>query len=189
MLFFLLGSDAGASTSVDYEENSNIPNDLPELLARITPQRTSIKRITVNRECLLEDSICAFKTVTFDFDQKFRITFENEAGIDGGGPTREYFTILLKELVSPSSSIRLFEGQENRLVPMHNTDALRGGLFKVAGRMISSSIINGSSGFPCLAHPVYVYLVTGSVDEAVEAATPDDIPDIEVRNILIEVSM
>lgn len=124
----------------------------------------------MNRDCLLTDSICAFKTATFDFDKKCRITFENEAGIDGGGPGREYFTLLLKELVSPTGSIRLFEGQENRLVPMHNTDALRGGLFKVAGRMIASSIINGSTGFPCLAPPVYVYLVTGSVDEAVEAA-------------------
>ena len=70
---------------------------------------------------------------------------------------------------------------------MHNTDALRGGLYKVAGRMITSSIINGSSGFPCLAAPVYVYLVTGSVDEAVEAAAPDDIADFEIRNILTEV--
>ena len=164
-----------------------MPNDLLELLSRISPKRTSVKRITVNRDCLLADSICAFKSTLFDFDQTFRITFENEAAIDGGGPTREYFTLLLKELVSPSSSIRLFEGQENRLIPMHNTDALRGGIFKVAGRMIASSIINGCPSFPCLAPPIYTYLLTGSVDEAVEAATPEDIADIEVRSILTEV--
>lgn len=191
--------DLGASTSEIYdpgvltldrnEDGNTLPNDLPELLTRLSPKGTSIKRVTVNRDSLLADSICAFKTATFDFDQKFRITFENEAAIDGGGPTREYFTLLLKELVSPSSSIRLFEGQENRLVPMHNTDALRGGIFKVAGRMIASSIINGSPGFPCLAPPVYEYLVTGSVDEAVEAAVPDDIADVEVRKVLIEVGI
>ena len=72
---------------------------------------------------------------------------------------------------------------------MQNTDALRGGIFKVAGRMITSSIINGCSSFPCLAPPVYIYLLTGSVDEAVEVATPEDIADIEVRSILAEVGI
>ena len=72
---------------------------------------------------------------------------------------------------------------------MQNTDALRGGIFKVAGRMITSSIINGCSSLPCLAPPVYIYLLTGSVDEAVEVATPEDIADIEVRSILAEVGI
>ena len=122
-MFGLSESDAGASTSDSYSDSNTMPNNLPELLTRISPKRTSVKRITVNRDSLLADGICAFKTTLFDFDQTFRITFGNEAAVDGGGPTREYFTLLLKELVSPSSSIRLFEAQENRLIPMHSTDA------------------------------------------------------------------
>ena len=59
---------------------------------------------------------------------------------------------------------------------------MRGGIFKVAGWMITS-MINECLSFPCLAPPVYIYLLTGSVDEAVEAATP------EVRNILAEVGI
>lgn len=187
-LLYIIGCDPGACTSVFGEEETHtLPNDLPALLCKIAPRSHSVKRITVNRDCLLADSICAFKIAKFDFGQKFRITFENESGIDGGGPSREYFSLLLKELVSPSGLVRLFEGQQNRLLPMHNTDALRGGLFKVAGRMIASSIINGCPGFPCLAPPAYVYFVTGSVDEAVEAAVPDDIPDYETREVLNEV--
>ena len=37
---------------------------------------------------------------------------------------REYFSLLLRALVSPSSPVRLFEGREHSLLPMHNTDAL-----------------------------------------------------------------
>ena len=91
-MFGLSESDAGASTSDSYSDSNTMPNDLPELLTRITPKRTSVKRITVYRDSFLADSICTFKTTLFDFDQTFRITFENEAAIDGGGPTREYFT-------------------------------------------------------------------------------------------------
>ena len=101
-MFGLTESEAGLSTSDCDYDRSYMPNDLPELFTRISPMRTSVKRITVNRDCLLADSICAFKSTQFDFDQTFRITFEKEAAVDGGGPFREYFTLLLKELVSPS---------------------------------------------------------------------------------------
>ena len=93
-MFGLSESDAGASTSDSYSDSNTMPNDLPELLTCISPKHTSVKRITVNRDSLLADSICAFKTTLFDFDRTFRITFENEAAIDGGGPTREYFTLV-----------------------------------------------------------------------------------------------
>ena len=180
-------SMSGGEISLASHKGEMVDN-LSSILARIVPKGSVVKRITVNRETLLEDSICVFKAATFNFDQKFRVTFENESAIDAGGPSREYFSLLLKELVHPSGSVRLFEGQQNRLLPMHNTDALRGGLFKVAGRIIASSIINGCPGFPCLAPPVYAYLITSSVDQAVEVAVPDDIADIETKEILNEVT-
>ena len=91
--------------------------------------------------------------------------------------------------MSPLASVRLFEGRDRMLLPMHNTDALRSGLFKVAGRMITSSILNGAPGFPCLAPSVYSYLTSGSMNEAVEMATADDIPDLEMREVLSKVSV
>ena len=97
----------------------------------------------------------AFKSANFDYNQPFLITLEGKPAIDGGGPTREYFSLLLKALVSPSSHVRLFEGREHSLLPMHNTYALRAGVLKVAGRMIACSVINKSAGFPRLAPPVH----------------------------------
>ena len=155
----------------------------------LAPKSLTRKRISVSREDLFTDSICIFKAANFNFDQPIKVTFENEPGIDGGGPRREYFSLLLKELVSLRSPVRLFEGNENRLLPLHNTDALRSGLFKVAGRMITSSIINGAPGFLCLAPAVYSYLTSGSMNEAVEVATVHDIPDLEMREIISKVTV
>ena len=163
------------------------PVDLTSALKNLAPRSGVKKRVTVNREYLFTDSISEFKTAKFDFNEPFRVTFENESALDGGGRRREYFSLLLKELVSPYAVLRLFEGNENNLLPMHNTDALCSSLFKVAGRMITSSIINGGPAFPCLAVPVYTYLVTGAVNEAVECSTADDIPDFEVREALKQV--
>ena len=67
--------------------------------------------------------------------------------MDGGGPMREYFALLLKVLVSSLSCVKLFEGRKHALLPMHNTDALRGGLFKVAGRMIACLWVSWVSMF------------------------------------------
>jgi len=169
------------------KDDSNLPVDCKIILSHLAPKGIIPKRICVKRDNLLNDSIIAFKSANFDYDQPFRITFENEPAIDGGGPMREYFSLLLRAIVSPFSSVRLFEGQEHSLLPMHNTDALRAGLFKVAGRMIACSVINGSTGFPCLASPVYSYLVTQSVEDTVELAASDEIPDPEAREALREV--
>lgn len=55
--------------------------------------------------------------------------------------------------------------------------------------MITSSIINGAPGFPCLAPAVYAYLISGSMNEAVELPTADDIPDLDMREVLSKVSV
>jgi hypothetical protein len=57
---------------------------------------------------------------------------DGEPAIDGGGPVREFYTILIRELLSPSLTVRLFEGKDPSFIPIHNTDALRSNLFKVA---------------------------------------------------------
>jgi hypothetical protein len=138
-----------------------------------------IKRISISRENILEDSIIHFKKHNDNLPPQVRVCFDGEPAIDAGGPRREYFTILLKSLVSSKSSIRFFEGKEGHLLPMKNTDALRAQLFKVAGRMISTSILNGGPGFPCLSPSIYEYLVKGFTEELVSTITKDYIFDID----------
>jgi hypothetical protein len=41
--------------------------------------------------------------------------------------------------------------------PIHNADALRAHLFKVAGKVVASSIVNGCPGFPYFPPAAYTY--------------------------------
>ena len=67
----------------------------------LAPKSFTKKRVSVSREDLFTDSICIFKEANFNFDEPVKVKFENEPGIDGEGPRRELFSMLLKELVLP----------------------------------------------------------------------------------------
>ena len=143
-------------------------------------------RLTVARDSVFEDSIAFFKERSFDFSKTIKITFEGEPAIDGGGPLREYFTILLRTLLS-STSIRLFEGKDSCFLPIHNTDALRSNLFKVAGRMVTLSIIHGGPGLPIFSHAVFLYFQHGNPDEISQHISKDDVIDVEILDTLTKV--
>ena len=85
--------------------------------------------------------------------------------------------LLLKSLVSPTESVRLFEERPGRYLPMHNMDALMGGLYKVAGQMIAASALQGGPGFPCLALAIYTYMAIMSLDSVIDEISPLDLPD------------
>ena len=89
-----------------------------------------------------------FKQRNFYSKKPLRVTFEGKPAVDDGGPNREFFTILLRELLSPSATPRLFEGRNNIILPLHNTDALQSNLYKVAGRIVVALIIHGGPAFP-----------------------------------------
>ena len=73
------------------------------------------KRIIVNRGSILTDSIAHFKQRNFDFNAPVMVTFEGEPAIDGGSPKREYFTLLLRELLSALSELVCFFCLADRL--------------------------------------------------------------------------
>lgn len=165
-------------------------NSLEELLTTITPDTHIPQRITISRDLLLSDSVRFFKRREFDYKSAVRVVFEGEPAVDGGGPKREYFTLLLQSLLSPSAPIRLFEGRESFIMPMHNMDAIRAGMFKVAGRMITTSVTNGGPGFPVLSPVLYKYLVTptGDIDKILSEITKDDVVDWNIVEAVERVS-
>ena len=168
-----------------------LPGDncgLAEVLVSLRPSEgRAPKRLTVRRDAILSDSISYFKQRDFDFRTPLKITFEGEPAIDGGGPTREFFTILTRELLSSSSSICLFEGSGRYVLPIHNTDALRSNLFKVAGRMVTASICHGGPGFPVFSNAVYSYFKNPNPDDLSEYVKQEDVVDVEVIEALNKV--
>ena len=140
--------------------------------------------LTVSRTDLLADAIAFFKSGQYHHDRPLNVRFEGEPAVDGGGPRREFFSLLLQKMLSPTSQYRLFEGRPGRYLPMHNLDALVGGLFKVYGQIIAASALQGGPGFPCLAPPIYSYLVTSSLEKAMDTISPDDLSDPFVAETL-----
>ena len=175
------------SNDTDGLANCIIPTTLGEVLAALEPFKDGRNRISISRETVLEDSIAIFKNPGFDMSKPCKIVFEDEPTIDGGGPKREYFTLLLASLLSPNISVRLFEGQSGRILPIHDADALRAHLFKVAGKVVASSIVNGCPGFPYFPPAAYTYLVTNSIEEVLEVFSVDDVPDIQILEIINQV--
>jgi hypothetical protein len=163
-----------------------------EILKAITPSVANApQRIIISRDHLLTDSISFFKRREFDNNSHVRVVFEGEPAVDGGGPKREFFSLLLQSLVSPSSPIRLFEGRDSFILPMHNMDAIRAGMFKVAGRMITTSVINGGPGFPYLPLVLYNYLIspTGEIDKALTEIKKEDVVDLGILEAIQKVSL
>lgn len=128
-----------------------------------------------------------FKHRHFDFKKPLKVTFEDESAIDGGGPKREFFTLLLRELLSPSATPRLFEGRDGIFLPMHNTDALRSNLYKVAGRIIAASIVHGGPGFPYFPKVLYAYFLNPQPNDVVDHLRPEDVVDAEYVDVLKKV--
>ena len=118
------------------------------------------------------------------------ISFTGETAADVGGPTREFFYVAIDSLlkVDERSGIQLFFGVLGHMLPLCSLDALSGGCFLMAGKLLAHSILHGGSGLVGLAPSVVKYIATGSVDIAQALVTLDDLGDIELKTLLTQVS-
>lgn len=71
----------------------------------------------IRREHVLEDAFEAFHKTGSKFKHQLRVTFHNEygeeAGIDGGGITKEFLTALVTEAFNPGNELALFKQTDN----------------------------------------------------------------------------
>ena len=179
--FIILGEHSSDGVKTESEP------DLKTMLQKLKPCSGSPHRLTILRDNVFEDSVAFFKQRNFDFAVPIKVKFENEPAIDGGGPVREYFTLLTQSLLSSSTSVRLFEGRNSCFLPIHNTDALRSNLLKVAGRIVAASVCHGGPGFPVFSKGVYYYLQNPNTDDLSAYISKDDVIDIDVVEALQKV--
>ena len=66
---------------------------------------------------------------------------------------------------------------------------IRAGLFKVAGRLIMASIVNGGPGFPHFPSILYDYLISsaGETEQLLSTITKDDVVDLTVLEAIQKV--
>ncbi len=155
---------------------------IKDVLKTLRPLPMAPICLTVSRSSIFADSVSLFKQRNFDFKKPLKVTFEGEPAIDGGGPRREFFTIFLHQLLSPSTNPRLFKGRNNQFLPMHN-------LYKVAGRIVATSITQGGPTFPVFPKAVYAYFQNPSPNDLTEYLKQDDVVDIDYLHALSKVRM
>lgn len=142
-----------------------------------------VQRINVRRSHLYQDALRAFSRTTFNAAKVPKVNFIGEQSIDDGGPRREFFLLLSKEIFTKSG---LFCGWPNNVVPIHDARAVASNKFFTIGKMISSSLIHGAQPPVCFSHAVAEYLV---YDEVKCRASVDDIPDHSVKHTLTKVNL
>ena len=123
----------------------------------------------------------------FDTRRPLNVSFQNEPGVDAGGVTREYFSLLMQRLEKQTGILNLFEGKSGHLVPKHSYDYLSGGLFIMVGKMFLHSILNKCNGMAGLSPAVVAYIISSSRDAAVEHIVLEDIPDPVLQDQLKQV--
>lgn len=134
-----------------------------------------------------------YKNPSFNLRSPLNVQFVSsgtiEPGIDAGGPRREFFHMLMSELVRGSfNGIQIFEGEKGHLVPVNNYELLSTHFFEIVGKMVLHSLLNQCRGLEGISPAVATYIVSGNRDSVLEHLTIHDIPDPCLRNKLEEVS-
>lgn len=150
------------------------------------PEEISLRQIIpVRRREVWKDTLRAMKQPTFSFSKGVNINFVSfsnklEEAVDEGGPTREYFRLLMKAL---SGNSGLFCGQENRRTAGHNLSALHKGDYQRVGQCIAMSVLYNGPGPHFFSETVANYLL----HIPITTVPLEDIPDYEVREKVMQV--
>ena len=143
----------------------------------------NVKRFCICREELWHESIATFKNPQINFTAAPVVRFEGEAGIDAGGVRREYGSLLCKEIFSANAN--LFEGKEDRKIPIYSVDSIYSRLFELVLKMVAYFIIHLDIGIPCFSPAVYNYIASSSITP--DCCCVDDVVDLELRELISQV--
>ena len=124
-----------------------------------------------------QDACRAFSAPTFKLSRGIRVNFIGERGVDGGGPRREFYRLLIEAICTTSG---LLEGSDENKIPLHNCAALKAKTFVLLGVMAGMSMVDGGPGLPVFAAPVFHYIATYSI----LVGSVEDVPDPMVRHHL-----
>ena len=172
-------------TFVTLNHRSQLQQELHSLVSQLfSGNRLDLSNkqlINIRRSKIWQDASRAFSSSTFTCSLGIRVKFIGEMGVDGGGPCREFYRLLVEAICTTSG---LLEGSAGRKIPSHNWAALKARKFVLLGLMAGMSMVDGGPGLPVFAAPVFHYIATDSI----AAGRVEDVPDPVVRHHLSLVS-
>lgn len=137
--------------------------------------------ISRRRSKMWQDASRAFSSSTFTCSRGIRVKFIGEMGVDGGGPRREFYRLLVQAICTTSG---LLEGSDGNKIPSHNWAALKARKFVLLGLMAGMSMVDGGPGLPDFAASVFHYIATNSI----VAGGVEDVPDPVQQHIVYTLS-
>lgn len=124
-----------------------------------------------------------------------KVRFEEEDAV-GSGPIREFLvsaiTVIaegIPSLSGRSKPIIFFEGEKDHLIPIHDRTLRLSGAFKAAGRIIGHSILHGGPGLHGISPAIKHLLATSTESDEPVPIVLEDVPDMELRHLINQVSM
>ena len=133
------------------------------------------QRIHVRRSNLVADTMRALKKHNFDAEKLLKVVFVGEPCVDEGGPRREFFQLVIKEVFTMSG---LLHGWPQNVVLTHNVQAVADNQYFLVGKLIAMCLVQGGQPPVCFSAAVADYLVYGKI-----TSNPciDDIYDPKVK--------
>ena len=128
----------------------------------------------MRRRHIWSDTKRAMKRPSFDSRIGLEIVFIGEEAQDAGGPLREYFRLLWRDVASDGC---IFAGADDCRVLAHNMLSLHSCDYALVGRCIGLAILYGGTGPHFFAHSVTSYIL----NECIQSSHLVEIPDIDIR--------
>lgn len=95
--------------------------------------------------------------------------------------------ICLFTVAGSAAIIKIFEGEQDHLIPSVSKELLENDMFTVAGRIIGHSFLHSGPSFPGLSPAIIHILFEGSLETT--PVTMRDCPDLDIRETLKMVKM
>ena len=123
-----------------------------------------VLKIQVRRDQLLQDSFGAIlRLKPDDFKRSFMYQFQNEQGLDYGGVSREYYTLIFNEIFNVDFGLFHYSAVSNLSFSINPNSGVANDLhldyFRFAGRILAKAILDG---FTCPHHfslPLYKHII------------------------------
>lgn len=167
------------------------------------------KEATIDKECtrqlfrvnrvdgvanLRRDIMGIYKNPCTNLRAVPRVVFEEEDGA-GNGPQREFLQCAMKTVEEGilSSGVNgkvmpFFEGQHDHRLPVHDQAMRLTGSFKSIGRIIAHCSLHGGPGLYGISSVAIDYWIRQDSEDHIQIVL-DDIPDIDLRDIVSQVSV
>ncbi|KAK8843764.1 hypothetical protein M9Y10_024834 [Tritrichomonas musculus] len=131
----------------EYPELMNIRKRISDFRKKMNKKIDTNKtiKIKVNRFNILPDSFTFLKNKSQeDWLSQIRVEFNGEWGIDAGGLTKNWFSLVVKEIFNPNFALfSLTENKNYQPNPLSRINQEHIEYFRFAGKLIARSIIQG----------------------------------------------